>query len=188
LKSMLSLAACAALALPLTADAAEMLNIRPGLWDFTQTMTMSGAPLYIEQMTPAQRAAYAKSWEKDVGKPTTDEDQECITEKDIKEATLFEDNSQKGKQCTQKAIKQTKTAWVVTMECKDAKTSTTTQLDYSAPSPDRLVGSLKSSTKSPNGTTVFDFKFNGKWVGASCPDEDEDSSSDAETSGEEAAE
>jgi|GEM_PF-2392272 len=32
----------------------------------------------------------------------------------------------------------------------------------------------------PNGTTVFDFRMSGKWIGASCPDEDaeEEESSD----------
>jgi hypothetical protein len=188
LRSILFAAACTAVALPCVSSAAEPLNVKPGLWEFNQTMTMSGAPIYIEGMSAAQRAEYAKSWAKDAGKPIADKDQQCITEQEIKEAKLFENKSQEGKQCTNKVIKETKTAWSGASDCKEGKTRTTMQMEYTAPSPERLTGTLKSSTVSPNGTTVFDFKFNGKWVGASCPDEDEDSSSDAETSGEEAAE
>jgi hypothetical protein len=189
LRAILSLAACAVVAIPVVSAAAESLNVRPGLWDFTQTMTTSGAPIYIEMMTPAQRAEYAKSWAKDVGKAHTDTDQQCITAQDIKEAKLFQAETQAGKQCTQKVVKESKTAWSGTSDCKDAKTATHTQIDYTAPTPDRFTGTVKASTTSPNGTTVFEFKFSGKWVGASCPNEDEtsdESAEDAEESGQDA--
>jgi hypothetical protein len=169
------IAACAALALPCVSSAAEPLNIRPGLWDVTQTMTTSGAPLYIEGMNAAARASYAKSWEKDVGKPQTDTDKQCITAKDIKDASVFQNRSQEGQQCKQTVSKQTATAWVASSECKDAKTTNVIQLDYAAPSPDRFTGSMKSTMTTPNGKTVIDMKMSGKWVGASCPDEEEES-------------
>ena len=168
------LAACAAIALPCVAGAVEPLNIRPGLWEVTQSMTTSGAPLYIEGMPESGRAEYAKSWAKDVGKTHTDKDEQCITAKDIKEAKVFEDRSQKGKQCKTSTTKQTTTAWVASSECKDAKTTNLTQIDYSAPSPDRFTGSLKSTMTTPNGKTVIDMKMSGKWVAASCPDEGAD--------------
>jgi hypothetical protein len=172
------------MALPCVSSAADQLNVRPGLWEFDQTMTMSGAPIYIEAMTPAQRAEYAKSWAKDAGKPHSDVDQQCITAKDIKDAKLFKDQNQVGKQCTNKVAKESKTVWSGTSDCKDAKTNTRTTLDFNAPSPDRLSGLIKSSTVSPNGTTVFEIKFSGKWIAASCPDEDseEDSGGDSEES------
>jgi hypothetical protein len=167
------IAACAAVALPCISFAAEPLNIRPGLWDVTQTMTTSGAPLYVEGMSPAARANYAKSWEKDVGKPQTDTDKQCITAKDIKDTTLFKDQGQEGKQCKQTVSKQTATAWVASSECKDEKTANLTQLDYAAPSPDRFTGSMKSTMTTPNGKTVIDIRMAGKWIGANCPDEEE---------------
>jgi hypothetical protein len=179
LRSILSAAACAAIALPCVSSAAEF-NVKPGLWEFNQTMTMSGAPIYIEAMTPAQRAEYAKDWAKTAGKPSTDVDQECITAKDIKDAKLFKDQGQEGKQCSNKVTKETSTAWSGTSDCKDAKTSTRMQMDYTAPSPERITGLIKSSTASPNGTTVFEIKFSGKWIGASCPDEEQEESA-AET-------
>jgi len=183
LRSILLIAAV--VAAPVAGFAAETLNVKPGEWQFSQTMTASGAPIYIEAMTPAQRESYAKSWSKDAGKPSTSVEKQCITAKDLKDSMLFKDQSQEGKQCQQNVGKSTQTAWSATVDCKDAKTSTHTQADYTAPSPDRLSGAVKSSTTSPNGVTVIDFKFTGKWIGALCSEEDADESSDSDAKSEE---
>jgi hypothetical protein len=162
--------------------AAEPINIKPGLWDTTQTMTMSGAPLWVEGMNAAQRAEYAKSWAKTANKPETEHDKQCITAKDIKEAHLFQDQSTEGKQCTQTVKSQTSTAWRASSECKDKNTTNVLEIDYTAPVPDRFTGSMKSTLTSPNGKTVIDVRMSGKWIGASCPKEDDDSSDEEESS------
>jgi uncharacterized protein DUF3617 len=167
-----------------TTFAAEPINIKPGLWDVTQTMTMSGAPLYVPSMNAASRAEYAKSWEKTANKPTTDQDQQCITAKDIKEARVFQDRGTEGKQCKQTVKKQTSTAWSASSDCKDDKTTNLLELDYTAPSPERFTGTMKSTLTSPNGKTIIDMKMSGKWIGASCPDEDADSESEGDASSE----
>jgi hypothetical protein len=177
---ILRLAACAALALPCIAAAVEPLNMRAGLWEVTQTMTTSGAPIYVEGMPPAQRSIYAEVWKKEVGKPKTEVDEECLTAEDIKQAKVFQDESSEGKQCKQVVTKQTATAWIASSECKDAKTTNLIQLDYAAPSPDKFTGTVKSTTTSPNGKTIIEIKLAGKWIGASCPAEDEEESDDAE--------
>jgi uncharacterized protein DUF3617 len=169
-RSILLITVSALVAAP--AIAAETLDVKPGYWDFSQTMTASGAPIYVEAMTPAQRAEYAKSWAQDAGKPNTSNEKQCITAKDVKEATLFKDQSQEGKQCKQTVGKATKTAWSASVDCKDGKSTTHTQADYTAPSSDKLSGAVKSSTTSPNGVTVIEFKFSGKWIAAACPAED----------------
>jgi hypothetical protein len=177
----LSAAAGAAVTLG-TAVAAEPINIKPGLWDVTQTMTMSGAPLYVEGMNAAQRAEYAKSWAKTANKPETETDKQCITAKEIRDARLFEDKSSEGKQCTRTVKSQTSTAWRASSECKDEKTTNLLELDYAAPAPDRFTGAVKSTMTSPNGKTVIDIRLSGKWVGASCPDEEaEESDASAES-------
>src|SRR5262245_45663028 len=78
------------------AFAAETINIKPGLWEVTKTLTTSGDPLWVEGMPPAGRAEYAKSWAKGVNKPETDKDQQCITAKDIKESKLLQDQTGAG--------------------------------------------------------------------------------------------
>jgi hypothetical protein len=171
-----SLFGAAGIALLLSAArAAEPINIRPGLWEVTQTMTMSGAPLYVEGMSAASRAEYARSWEKTAGKPETEHDKQCITARDIKEAHLFQNRASEGQQCKQSVTRQTSTAWSASSECKDAKTTNLLELDYTAPSPDHFTGTMKSTVTSPNGKTVIDLRMSGKWVGASCPAEDAES-------------
>jgi hypothetical protein len=156
------------------AFAAEPLNIKPGLWEMTTTMTMSGAPLYVEGMNAASRAEYAKSWKEGLGKPETSKEKQCITAKDIKEADLFQDQTSAGKECKRTAARQTSTEWSMSSECKDAHTTNVIQFAYTAPSPDRFVGTMKSTLTSPNGKTVMEAKTTARWVGASCPKEDED--------------
>jgi hypothetical protein len=176
------LTTCAAMAFPVLSSAAEQLNVRPGLWDVTQTMTTSGAPLYVEGMTAAARENYAKTWAKDVGKPHTDRDKQCITEKDIKETLLFDKSSQRGKQCTNKVSKQTSTAWAATADCKDEKTTTLSEMSFTAPSPQSFSGAMKSTMTTPNGKTLVDLKVSGKWLAASCPDAEPEASDDSEDS------
>jgi hypothetical protein len=179
-----SMIAAAGIAMLLSdARAAEPINIKPGLWEVTHTMTMSGAPLYVEGMSAAARADYARSWEKTAGKPETDHDKQCITARDIKEARLFQNRVSDGQQCKQSVKKQTSTAWNASSECKDAKTTNLLELDYTAPSPDHFTGTMKSTVTSPNGKTVIDLRMSGKWVGASCPAEHAESE-DAEDAAE----
>jgi hypothetical protein len=154
--------------------------MKPGLWEVTQTMTTSGAPLYVEAMPPAQRAIYAEAWKKEVGKPQTDVQEECLTAAEIRDAEVFQSDAEEGKQCKQTVTKQSSTAWVASSECKDSKTTNLIQLDYAAPSPDKFTGTVKSTTTSPNGKTIIEIKLAGKWIGASCPAEDEEESDDAE--------
>jgi hypothetical protein len=179
LRSIFTFAVSLVIALPVASFAADTLDVKPGEWEFSQTMMSSGAPIYIEAMTPAQRAAYAKSWAQGAGKPNSSVEKQCITAEDVKDSMLFKDQSQEGKQCKQNVARSTKTAWSATVDCKDGKSSTHTQADYSAPSPQKLSGVVKSSTTSPNGVTVIDFKFTGKWIGAVCSDKDAKESADS---------
>jgi hypothetical protein len=160
------------------AFAAEQLNVQPGYWTITTTMTTGGAPLYIQEMTAANRAEYAKSWAKDVGKPHVDTDDDCITSKDIREAKFFEDLDQQGKSCKKTLTKQTATALAGIVECSDAKTKTRTEVDFTADSPTTFKGSFKSTLTSPNGTTTMSMTMAGKLKAASCPADEDDSEED----------
>ena len=166
---LIGLSACAALV-----SAAESLNIRPGLWKTTSTMTLGGAPVYIDGMNDAQRAQYAKSWAQTANKPTSDDSEECITAKDIQEANLFKDLKEEGKACKESNVRMTGTVMTATLDCKDAKTSTHTEVDYTAASPTSFKGSIKSTITSPNGTTTMNVTMSGTFKSASCPKDEDD--------------
>ena len=54
----------------------------------------------------------------------------------------------------------------------DAKTTNPLELDYTAPSPDRFAGTMRSTVTSSHGKTVIDLKMSGTWLGARCPADD----------------
>lgn len=161
--------------------AADAFNIRPGLWNMTTTMTMAGAPLYIDGMPESARSEYAKQWAGTANKPITDTDDNCITAEDLRKANLFEDMTKGREQsCKPTITKQTATAMAGVLECKDAKTTTRTEMEYTAASPTTFKGKMKSTITSPNGTTTMSVDMTGKWVAASCPKDDESEDTDSE--------
>lgn len=171
MRSSLVVAACAALFAPIVGSASESLDIRPGVWDMTKTMTVSGAPPYVEGLS--MNSEYAAMWQQSVGKPTTERDYDCLTKEDIDGSQLFADMQKQDMECTRKVTKQSARAWVVTVECKGAKQTSVMQLDVASSSPERMKGSIKSTTTSPNGVTVMDIQVDGQWVAESCEEPDE---------------
>jgi hypothetical protein len=155
------------------AVAAEPLNIRPGQWKISTALTPAGAPLYIEGLPATAGSDYAKQWAKDAGKTQTNVDEDCITEKDIHDIDFFKDMKDGSQSCRESLVKQTSTAIVATLDCKDAKTTTRTELNYQADSPTSFRGTLKSTVTSPNGVTTMTATIDAKWVAASCPKGDD---------------
>ncbi|MET0292336.1 MAG: DUF3617 family protein [Steroidobacteraceae bacterium] len=156
----------------LVVSAAEPLNIRPGVWKITTTLTLGGAPLYIEGMPEASKAEYAKRWAQDAGKTQTDTDDDCITEKDIRTSDIFKDMRDDANACTQKISRQTASAVSGTLECKNPKTVTKTELDYSAQTPTTMTGTIRTTITSPNGTTTMNATMSGRWMAPNCPAEE----------------
>lgn len=177
LRIALTCALCASAAL---VSAAETFNIRPGLWKTHTSLTFAGAPLYVMEMNDAQRASYAKSWAQTVNKPTSDDDEDCITVKDIQEASLLKDLKDENKACKESNVRMTANAMTATIDCKEGKTSTHTEVDYAASSPTAFRGTIKSSITSPNGVTTMTATMTGTFKAASCPKEDEDDGDDEE--------
>ncbi len=170
IRAALVIGLCSAAAI---VSAAEALNIKPGLWKTQSTITFGGAPLYVAEMSASQRAEYAKQWATMVNKPSSDDDEDCITEKDIKEATLLKDLKDESKSCKESNVKMTASTMTATIDCKDGKTSSHIEVDYVASSPTAFKGTFKSSMTSPNGVTTMTSVMSGTFKSASCPKDDE---------------
>jgi len=161
------------------ASAAETFNIRPGLWSTRSTMTLSGAPIYVPGMTPAQRAEYAKSWASTINKPEVEDDEDCITVKDLQEAAMLKGFRKGPNACKESNVKVTPTSLSATLDCKDGETTSHTEMNYSASSPTAFKGAFKTSITSPNGVTTMSVAMSGTFKSASCPREDEDDDEDS---------
>lgn len=171
IRASLVIGLCSAAAL---VAAAETFNVKPGLWKTHTTLTFGGAPLYVAQMSDAQRASYARQWATMVNKPSSDDDEDCITQQDIKAATLLKDLKEEGKSCKESNVRMTANAMTATIDCQDGKTSTHTEVDYVASSPTAFKGTIKSSITSPNGVTTMTAAMSGTFESASCPKGDGD--------------
>lgn len=169
-RAALVIGLCTAAAL---VSAAETFAIKPGLWKTQSTITFGGAPLYVAEMNDAQRANYAKSWAQTVNKPSNDDDEDCITEKDISQSALLKDLKKDGSSCKESNVKVTATSMSATIDCKDAKTSSHTEMNYTASSPTAFKGTIKTSITSPNGVTTMTAAMSGTFKAASCPAEDD---------------
>lgn len=154
-------------------SAAETFNIRPGLWNTHSSVTFGGAPLFIAEMNDAQRANYAKSWAQTVNKPSNDDDEQCIEAKDINAAEFLKDLKKDANSCKESNVKVTATSMTATVDCKDAKTSSHTEMNYQASSPTSFKGTIKTSITSPNGVTTMSATMTGTFKSASCPKEDD---------------
>jgi hypothetical protein len=158
----------------LLASAAETFNIRPGLWTTHSSITFGGAPLYVAEMNAAQRAEYAKSWAQTVNKPSTDDDEDCITAKDIQEAALLKDLKDDSKSCKESDVKVTATSMTAAVTCQDGNVTSRTQMNFAASSPTSFKGTIKTTMSSPNGVTTMNATMSGTFKSASCPKEDSD--------------
>jgi hypothetical protein len=150
--------------------AADAFTLKPGLYHMNTSMTMGGAPMYVEGMNDAQRAQYAKSWAQNINKPEVSEDDDCISQKDIEEARLFKGMGEDDPQaCKKSGMKQTASTLAGTIECTRGKVVTRSEMNIVAVSPTSFKGTIKITMTSPNGKTTMDATMSGTYKGASCP-------------------
>jgi hypothetical protein len=150
--------------LPLAAD--TPLKLTPGLWSIQLTilMTAGAPPAAIEKLPPAQRAAAAKAFAAQNGKPIEHTSKDCVTAKDIKDGALFGD--EEG--CTVKVTTSTATEWSGTQTCTTDDGTRTGQFTIKAPSPTQfsVKGSLveQEAGSERRGTMTA----TARWLATSC--------------------
>lgn len=102
---------------PILSFAADQpFDIKPGLWEFTASMQMSGAPPIpnLDQMTPEQRARIEAVLKNSGARPITSK--KCITREGIQKA-IAEASSSKDKPCAPKLVSSSPSKVVVHIEC-----------------------------------------------------------------------
>jgi hypothetical protein len=137
----------AALAVATVALAADTFNIRPGHWSITTTSNLGG-------------------------KVVNDTEEECITAKDIRDASLMKGLHDEGDACKASMLKQSATVLAGVIDCKNEYGNSHTEVDYTAASPTSFKGTLKSTMKNAAGTQTLSIAVAAKWLAASCPKED----------------
>ena len=163
----------AGLMLPLLALAADLLNVKTGLWEITSTTLMQGAPPIpaevLAKMSAEQRAQMEAMFASRADKPRTHVSKECVTEEDLQEPFKPDEDEN----CTRKVIKSSATAQEFELSCTGKHLSHGT-MRVDAPTPQSMTGKLEVQIENEGKTMTLHTQLKGRWLGASCKGADDE--------------
>jgi hypothetical protein len=165
------------LALPMASWAADALDVKPGLWEQTMTMEMSGMPAMpqmtpeqLAQMPPAMRARMEGMMQ---GGPQTITTKVCQTRESLADAQAY---ARQQNSCTSKLTSMSATKVEYNTDCTGRfKGSGDFVVERVDPEHTRTTGVLKG-TSSMGGKADSEQPINqkmtivGKWLSADCGD------------------
>jgi Protein of unknown function (DUF3617) len=98
--------------------ASDQFDVKPGLWNVTSTMEMSGMPPIpnLDQMTPEQRARVEAAMKNMAGAPHTNTAKSCITKEGIEKA-IAKANSNQNNSCSPKLVSMTPSKVLLHIDC-----------------------------------------------------------------------
>jgi hypothetical protein len=167
----------------LTAQEIKPFDAKPGLWENTMTMEISGMPAMpqltpeqLAQMPPAARQQMESMMNGRAGAPRTITSKSCTTKEEINKGLAFSDKNQAN--CTRKIVSSSSSKVEMHVECAPDKTNMTVVTDITVDRLDaehvKVAGTSKSTgTSAGNGAArTMDSKFtvNSKWLSSDCGD------------------
>jgi hypothetical protein len=155
-------------------EAAEIVkpNIKPGLWEVSNTPQVSGEmPIPEEQLaklTPEQRArmeAAMKAAMASGGKPHVYK--ECMTPEKI--ARGFDiDRHGDDTSCKRKVVSSSPNELTLHDECNDSTRKTVMDVHFEVKGGTQMTGRINVVTSANGKTMTVNSTVQGKWLGASC--------------------
>lgn len=163
-------------ALPMASWAADVLDVKPGLWEQTMTMEMTGGPA-MPQMTPEQLAqlppAVRARMEGMMGAPQTITTKVCHTKESLADAEAY---GRQQNSCTSKVTTMSATKVEYHTDCTGRFTgSGDFVVERVDPEHTRTTGVLKgvssAGKKGDSGQPISQkMTITGKWLSADCGD------------------
>ena len=147
------------------------LNVKPGLWEQTVNMKVSGEapvpPGMLNRLTPEQRARMEERMKANSAAHTrTTTDKHCLTEEELRKNEFL--GSGEGKECTSTITTSTSTSAKGTISCETEGITMTGALEILAPDPEHANGSWHAKSNGGGHTMNVDSTFSSKWLGSSC--------------------
>ena len=149
----------------------QPMNVKPGLWETTMTMTVAGEmpipPGTLDQLTPEQRARVeARMKANSAGNTNTHTDKSCVTKEDLEK--FKSDFGARGNGCSPTIISSTSSSAKAKISCETQGLSGTGTYEVEALDSEHLKGSSHATMTSGGHTMNMDGKFTSKWLGSSC--------------------
>lgn len=147
-------------------QAAEPLNLKPGLWEMNTTTALSGSmmpPALLAQMSPEQRARIDATIKQRAGGDHAGSTRSCISKEDLQRGSLRTDKGEDPKNCQYRVVSQTATHMETHFRCT-GQGARDGEMKIDVVSPEQLKGAVQVTTTSGKVTV----QLAGRWLGASC--------------------
>jgi len=174
MRKMIALGVALLLPLALLAGGKIKLNVKTGLWQTTNTNTVSGSmglpPELAAKMTPAQRARFEAAAKKQAsGVPRTVTHKDCLTPEKLAEDPFTDKSHGDNLKCQETVIKSTGTDLEVRELCTDGSSKSDIHLSFRADSTEHVTGSGTTTVTMGGQVMNSVMKMDSRWISAACP-------------------
>ena len=152
-------------------DNITLLNVKEGLWEVTNTHSMSGMPGtrnippdVLAKMPADQRAKIEAMMS---GKPTTDVRKECVTKEKLEKNLAFSSN--RGN-CTRNVITSTGSKLELKIHCEDKQSTSDGTFKMETLGSEAAKGTMHLEGNAGGQPLNIDFVFSSKYLGPACGD------------------
>ena len=174
MKKMLILAGLGIVATALLAQSKiTPMNIKTGLWESTNTVTISGAlgipPDMAAKLTPEQRARVEAAMSQSaLAKPQTTTHKGCLKQEDLTKDPFANKNMENMK-CHENLLRSTGSDAEVDVSCEGPDGAFKYHMMLHATDQQHVTGTGHGTASMGGRTMTSDVKFESKWIQATCP-------------------
>jgi len=149
------------------------MNVKTGLWESTQTVTISGAlgipPDMAAKLTPEQRARFEAAMSQSaLAKPRTVTHKGCLKQEDLTKDP-FANKDMENMKCHEDLLRSTGSEAEVDVSCTGPDGSFQYHMTLHAADQQHVSGTGHGTATMGGRSMNSDVKFESKWIQAICP-------------------
>jgi len=152
------------------ANKIQLLNVKPGLWETTSTVTRSGEmPIpaeFLARMTPEQRANLEARMKANAAQNTKTHTYKTCETKEKLQRTPFAD----AKECSFTIVSSTSSKAELRMSCQTEGLKSSGDMLVEALSPESIRGSGHMTATGGGRNMNMNTMLSSKWLGSTCGD------------------
>ncbi len=143
------------------------LNVKPGLWEVTETTGVAGQiPIpagMLEKLTPEQRTRFEDRLKSESSAPKPTVYKRCITQNDVDKGFSLDD-----KPCTRTVVSSTASRMDVKLDCLINDTKWNGRGQFEAVDSENVKGHIQAVASNGDHTMRASSSYTAKWIGSSC--------------------